>query len=179
MTGAAIGGYKFADGFGDQAANFVNDVRSDIDAYQQGADLEEYREKQIQKNIEEARNNIELQNKLAERTGGWEQARDAMDKIGDDCIIYGLSDARDIATAYELINSGYDSKDALKYVKATKDYGKNTSELGHNDRTEFLKTVNDRVRKQMPSDATEKDIQETIDTVVSEFDKTSKILYKN
>lgn len=178
MTGAAIGGYKFADGFGDKAADIVDDVKSDVDAYQQAADPREYKKKQIEKNFKEAENNIKLQNELAERLGGREEAKEAMEQVGKDCIGYGLSDARDIATVSELVNNGYEQDNALKYVKAAKDYGKNTSELGHKDREDFVKTIGDRVRKQMPANAKEEDVQNTIDGVIKEFDNTSKILFK-
>ncbi len=178
MTGAAIGGYKFADGFGDKAADIVDDVKSDVDAYQQAADPREYKKKQIEKNFKEAENNIKLQNELAERLGGREEAKEAMEQVGKDCIGYGLSDARDIATVSELVNNGYEQDNALKYVKAAKDYGKNTSKLGHKDREDFVKTIGDRVRKQMPANAKEEDVQNTIDGVIKEFDNTSKILFK-
>lgn len=178
MTGAAIGGYKFADGFGDKAADIVDDVKSDVDAYQQAANPGEYKKKQIEKNFKEAENNIKLQNELAERLGGREEAKEAMEQVGKDCIGYGLSDARDIATVSELVNNGYEQDNALKYVKAAKDYGKNTSKLGHKDREDFVKTIGDRVRKQMPANAKEEDVQNTIDGVIKEFDNTSKILFK-
>ena len=179
MTGAAIGGYKFADGFGDKSADIVDDVKSDVDAYQQAADPREYKKKQIEKNFKEAENNIKLQNELAERLGGREEAKEAMEQVGKDCIGYGLSDARDIATVYELNENGYETEDAIKTVKAVKDYGKNTSKLGHKDREDFKKTIEDRVRKQMPEDAKEDEVKNTLDGVIKQFDDTSKIYFKN
>lgn len=179
MTGAAIGGYKFADGFGDKAADIVDDVKSDVDAYQQAADPREYKKKQIEKNFKEAENNIKLQNELAERLGGREEAKEAMEQVGKDCIGYGLSDARDIATVYELNENGYETEDAIKTIKAVKDYGKNTSKLGHKDREDFKKTIEDRVRKQMPEDAKEDEVKNTLDGVIKQFDDTSKIYFKN
>lgn len=180
MTGAALGGYKFAKGFGDKAADIGENIKEDTDTFKQAALPEEdVKEEQIQENIKESRNNMKLQRELAKRTGGMTEAKEAMDEVGDACVRYGLSDARDIATAYELNKNGYGTEDAIKTVKAVKDYGKNTSKLGHKDREDFKKTIEDRVRKQMPSNAKEKEVKDTVDELIKQFDNTSKIYYKD
>jgi len=180
MTGAALGGYKFAKGFGDKAADIGENIKEDTDTFKQAALPEEdVKEEQIQENIKESRNNMKLQRELAKRTGGMTEAKEAMDEVGDACVRYGLSDARDIATAYELNKNGYGTEDAIKTVKAVKDYGKNTSKLGHKDREDFKKTIEDRVRKQMPSNAKEKEVKDTVDGLIKQFDNTSKIYYKD
>lgn len=180
MTGAALGGYKFAKGFGDKAADIGEDIKDDVEAFKQGALPEEkIKEEQIKKNQKEIRNNMKIQSELADRTGGWAEAKEAMNEVGDTCVKYGLSDARDIATAYELNKNGYETEDAIKTVKAVKDYGKNTSKLGHKDREDFKKTIEDRVRKQMPKDAKEEEVKNTVDGVIKQFDDTSKIYFKN
>ena len=180
MTGAALGGYKFAKGFGDKAADIGENIKEDAKIFKQAALPEEdIKKEQIQANIKEARNNMKLQRELAKRTGGITEAKEAMDEVGDQCVRYGLSDARDIATAYELNKNGYETEDAIKTVKAVKDYGKNTSKLGHKDREDFKKTIEDRVRKQMPEDAKEDEVKNTLDGVIKQFDDTSKIYFKN
>lgn len=180
MTGAALGGYKFAKGFGDKAADIGENIKEDAKIFKQAALPEEdIKKEQIQANIKEARNNMKLQRELAKRTGGMTEAKEAMDEVGDQCVRYGLSDARDIATAYELNKNGYETEDAIKTVKAVKDYGKNTSKLGHKDREDFKKTIEDRVRKQMPENVEEKEVKNTVDGLIKQFDNTSKIYFKD
>ena len=177
MTGAALGGYKFTSGLGDSFVDEIGNVKEDVDAFQEGADPEAHKEEQIQKNIKAAKRNAKLQNELAEKAGGIQQGKEAMDAVGAQCIRYGMADASDINTVYELTKKGYDVDDAIVNVKNVKKYGKDTNDLGRKDRTDFVHTIEDRVRKQNP-DADADDIGDRTDDIVKEFDMISKIYFK-
>lgn len=175
MAGAALGGYKFTSGLGDSFVDEIGNVKEDVDAFQEGADPEAYKEKQIQNNIKAAKRNAKLQDELAEKAGGIQQGKEAMDAVGAQCVRYGMADASDINTVYELTKKGYDVDDAIVNVKNVKKYGKDTNDLGRKDRTDFVHTIEDRVRKQNP-DAD--DIGDRTDDIVKEFDMISKIYFK-
>ena len=175
MTGAALGGYKFTSGLGDSFVDGIDNAKEDVDAFQEGADPEAHKEEQIQNNIKAAKRNAKLQNELAEKAGGIQQGKEAMDAVGAQCVRYGMADASDINTVYELTKKGYDVDDAIVNVKNVKKYGKDTNDLGRKDRTDFVHTIEDRVRKQNP-DAD--DIGDRTDDIVKEFDMISKIYFK-
>lgn len=179
MGAGAIGGFNVTKRIPDEVSDLNESRKEYVEAFKEGYYTDkEYTDKQIQKNIKEMKKNEELKKELERQLGSSEAAEMAIDTVGEDCVRYGLADSNEIAATYQGVKEGYKKEETIRHVKFAKEYGKNTSKLGHKDSEDLNNTIIDRVRKNSKKGTSEEEIQRHAIKIREDIDRVSKTLYK-
>lgn len=179
-TASAVGGYKMGsanipEGISNVASNTRDALKVDgtSEVYY---GKEEYKEKQIQKNIKEVQKNYDLINKL-EKDFGIEEAKNIKENIVPDCVRYGITDANDISAIAHMEKEGIDRKQAIAVANDVNSIGKSTAKLGAKDSEDLNKTLVNRFKahNNVKNDAQAENLSIRTRKLM---DKYSKIKYK-
>lgn len=144
-TGAAVGGYKFADATVKNVADSVG-VDGTFDYMKQNMyTSEEWNDKQIDKNIKDFQNNFENKEYIRNKfDGNKEQMERFMKDVVPKCQKYGLTDMKDAETYWDMRQNEKDNVsdgEILNAIQASKDYGKNTTKLSAKEDKEYNDTL--------------------------------------
>lgn len=174
------GGYKVAGNLENDASKIKSalSVEGTAKAYY---GEEEYKKKQIQRNIENAKKDNKLKQVL-DSEFGYERAREIREQVLPDCINYGLTDYKDIITVAKMDGVVVDGRkinkeDAIRSVIQINNFGKNTEKLGAKDSEDLDKTLINRALKnsRVTSDEQAKKVAKRTRQLM---DTASKIKYK-
>lgn len=157
-TAAALGGYKL----GSSATNKVEDnlnisgVKENFEKNYYGK--EEYKERQIQKNIRMAQHDLELKQSLEDKLGK-EEAKKYMSEAVPEYTRYGISDKKTIVAMAQMEKAGMDRKKAMSAALISDKYlkGKDSTSLGKKEEDEFKKTIKrDGEKRNLKGDSLDK-----------------------
>lgn len=162
-AGAALGGYKFGGSIIDGATNTfgVDGTGEILEKAYYGE--EEYKERQIQKNIREAQKDFNMQSVLEDKFGK-ERVKELNKTVVPECVRYGISNPKDIVAVTKLQDEGIDKYKAMQAAISVNEYGKNTSKLGAKDSEDLDKTLFNRAKKNSKINSDEEANQVAKDT---------------
>lgn len=172
----ALGGYKFGGEIVNGVSNAVNVEGTKATFERAYYGEEEYKERQIQKNIREAQKDVEIQNILEKRLGSREKAKEAIKNVVPDCVRYGVTEADDIAAVAKLQEMGIEKNKAIRTAISVNEYGKNTSKIGAKDSEDLDKTLINRVKKN--KNVKEENVEQVAKDTRELMDMYSDIKYK-
>ena len=174
--GSAMLGTKLADSVMDRGEYTGREI---ADTFNQGYyTKDEYDQKQLDKEYGQKRFDMDYNDELERILGDRKTAKAAMKSVGKECIEYGLSDAKDVASVYQRKQNGESMEDAMMQVQYVKDFGKDTSSLGSKDDDDLNKTIEKKIRRNSKEGTKEEEIQKHVKELRDKFDATSKIFYK-
>ena len=175
-TAAALGGYKLGSSTVDKTtgALSVDGTKEVLEQSYYGE--EEYKERQIQRNIKEAQKDFEIQNVLEDKFGK-EKAKELRKTVLPDCVRYGITKPKDIAAVAKLEERGVDRHDAMQAAISVNEYGKNTFKIGAKDSEDLDKTLFNKAKKNKRVKTDEEAKQIAVDSRKL-MDEYSKIKYK-
>ena len=180
-----VGGYALAGNLGNKAVNAearVKDALSVDGTAQAFYGEEAYKQKQIEKNIKEAKKDGNIKMALEDKYG-YERAREIRNDILPDCVRYGLADINDIMTVAEMEGTNVGGRtvsreDAIRSVIEVNDMGKNTGKLSAKDSEDLDKTLINRARKNKKVKDDDAQAKRVAARTRELMDQASRIKYK-
>lgn len=157
-TAAALGGYKLGSGTANKVIDDlkVDGVKETFEKNYYGK--EEYKERQIQKNIRMAQHDLELKQSLEDKLGK-EEAKKYMSEAVPEYTRYGISDKKTIVAMAQMEKAGMDRKKAMSAALISDKYlkGKDSTSLGKKEEDEFKKTIKrDGEKRNLKGDSLDK-----------------------
>ena len=180
-----VGGYGLAGNLGNtvyNAATGVKDALSVEGTAQAFYGEEKYNQKQIEKNIKEAKKDEKIKMALEDKFG-YERGKEIRDIVLPDCIRYGLTDINDIMTVAKMEGTNVGGRtvsreDAIRSVIQVNDMGKNTSKLGAKDSEDLDNTLVNRAKKNKKVKDDEAQAKRVAARTRELMDQASRIKYK-
>ena len=157
-TAAALGGYKLGSGTTNKVIDDlkVDGVKETFEKNYYGK--EEYKERQIQKNIRMAQHDLELRQSLEDKFGK-EEAKKYIDEAVPEYTRYGINDNKTIVAMAQMEKAGMDRKKAMSAALISDKYlkGKDSTSLGKKEEDEFKKTIKrDGEKRNLEGDSLDK-----------------------